>query len=214
MRRLRDNQRSRCYAWERAVTKGAHYTGTMKTVDECVVFAKPIWRSERGRYGRAKVEMPLLQSSSWGQRRALAHDDHRITLPRWARNPWVILHEMAHLLTPRDEAHGPRFVGVLIGLAARHLGYDADKLMAAADEIGLRYHVRSIGAVPVIGLSAQLRALLAEQGPLPEMWAAAELNCSYLQVRGAALQLIRRGEARWFRKRITLINNPETSHAN
>lgn len=210
MRRPRDNQRSRVYSWENAVTRGALWAGTMKTVDECAAFVKPIWRAERGRYGRAKVEMPLLQPSSWGQRSALAHADHRITLPRWARNPWVLMHEMAHRLTPHDEAHGPRFVGVLIGLASRHLGYDADVLMAKADEMGVRYHVQSIGAVPIVTLSARLKRLITEQGPLSEMWAAAELDVSYLQVRGAMLQLIRRGEARWYRKKITL-TNPETS---
>lgn len=205
MSRGRDNQRSRVYAWEAAITKDALYQGTMKTLDEVEAFLKPIWRSERGRVGRANVAMPSIDRPHRGQRRALAYASHRITLPRWARNPWVILHEAAHRLTPRDEAHGPRFVGVLIGLVCRHLGFDANDLMARADEMGVKYHVRSIGVVPVHGTSWHVEKAVREEGPMTEMDIACWLDLSYLQVRGAALSLIRQGRARWLRRKLVLI---------
>lgn len=187
----RDNQRNRVYCWERLVLPrpGPQW----RQIDEVAEWAKPIWRAERGRYGLAKAPMPAIVSSGWGQRSATAHGSYRIELPRWARQPYTVLHEMAHCLTSRNEAHGPRFVGVLIGLLARHAGLDADKLMAAADEMGVKYHVRSIGAVPVFPWWKRLEPLL----PCTEMRAAVELGVSYLVVRGAALQLIRRGKARW-----------------
>lgn len=203
-RRKRDNQRSLVYAWERRATKGAHSQPTMKKLEEAAAFLAPIWKAERGRYGHAKLPMPLIGRPSWGQRRALAHHSHRITLPRWARNEWVILHEAAHRLTPRDEAHGPRFVSVLIGLASRHLGYDANQLMELADEMGVKYHVRSIGAVPVLGPAELVWRTVAEHGSMSEMDLACWLGMSYLQVRGAALSLIRAGRARWLRRKLTL----------
>lgn len=203
MTRKRDTQRSRVYRWERTALKSG--APAWKTIDEVTAWARPIWASERGRYGLAKSAPPLFQPASWGQRSAIAYASHRITLPRWAREPDTVLHEMAHRLTPRDEAHGPRFVGVLIGLLARHAGYDAYALMAAADEVGVRYHARSIGAVPLVSLWRQVEHVIRDSGPLPEMWIAAELDVGYLQIRGAALQLIRRGRARWLRGRLTLI---------
>lgn len=164
----------------------------------------PIWRAERGRYGRPRSECPRIERPARGQRRALAHHDDRITLPVWARHPTIILHEAAHRLTPADEAHGPRFVGVMIGLFARYLGYDAHELMALADEAGVKYHVRSIGAVPVHTLSKKLIDTVKEHGPMTEMDLACWLDMTYLQVRAAAMTPIKAGLARWLRHKLVL----------
>jgi hypothetical protein len=213
----RDRQRSRVYAWEKAASTNLtrmvdgqvgihrHTYSEFETLAQCSEFLAPIWAAERGRYGRSRVPMPTIERPSWGQRSALAHWDHRITLPKWARNRWVILHEAAHRLTPGDEAHGPRFVGVLIGLLARHGGYDAYELMAAADEAGVKYHVRSVGSVPVQSLSERLHRLL----PVQEMDAAFELDVSWRQVRGASLQLVRAGLAIWKRDRLLPIERQQ-----
>lgn len=207
----RDQQRSRVYAWEKAASAKLtrmldgqvgvhrHHDSEFETIAQCSDFLAPIWVSERCRYGRARVPMPSIERPSWDQRRALAHWDHRITLPKWARNRWVSLHEAAHRLTPGDEVHGPRFVGVLIGLLARHGGYDANELMATADEAGVKYHVRSIGSVPVLSLPERLL-------PMQEMDAAFELDVSWRQVRGASLQLVRAGLAIWKRDRLLPID--------
>jgi putative metallohydrolase (TIGR04338 family) len=43
-----------------------------------------------------------------------------VCLAPWARRPHVILHELAHLLTPdRHAAHGPEFAKAFIALARR-----------------------------------------------------------------------------------------------
>lgn len=197
-RRKRDNQQSLVYRWEARINPG-HYRPTMTTIEEVAQWAKPIWRAERGRVGLAKQQAPDFVPASWGQRAALSHDrEHKISLPRWARSEHVVLHEMAHRLTPHDEAHGPRFVGVLIGLLARHAGLDCDEMMAAADEMGVKYHVRSIGAVPVIPLHVKLAKVI----PATDTAAAIELGVHWRQVRGAAFHLIREGEARWYRGRL------------
>lgn len=210
----RDRQKSLVYRWEAAasgrlvrVFQGEmgvyrHTVSEFETLEECEAFLAPIWRAERGRYGRANVPAPLIERPHWGQRSALAHRDHRITLPKWSRNRWVILHEAAHRLCPRDEDHGPRFVGVLMGLLSRHAGYDASELMAVADELGVSYHVRSIGSVPVQTLSQRLERLL----PISEMDAAFELGVSWRQVRGASLKLVRDGIALWKRDRLLPIS--------
>lgn len=192
--RPRDNQRSLVYAWERKI-EGYHRAPEWATMDEVTAWALPIWRAERGRYGLAKKVAPNMVAASWGQRRALAHADHKISLPLWARQKPVVLHEIAHLLSPTDEAHGPRFVGLLVGLLARHAGFRAEELLKLADAMGVRYYLRSVGAVPVLSLSERLVTLL----PISEMDAAIELDVTWRQVLGASIRLIQNKRARWLR---------------
>ncbi len=215
MTRKRDTQRSRVYAWEalavQQCTGRSIHDPDFKTLDECIAFADPIWRRERGRLGLAGKAAPPIERPSWGQTSALAHASHRITLPRWARSRWVILHELAHRLTPdrsTDAGHGPRFVGCLIGLASRWIGYDASLLMRLADEAGVKYHVRTIGIVPVRGLAWHVERLLRAEKPMTAMRMAMHLALAdgvivnYKQVSGAALPLIRAGRARWLRGKL------------
>jgi putative metallohydrolase (TIGR04338 family) len=210
--RPRDSQRSRVYAWERRASVELAgrdlYEAEFKSLAECEAFAAPIWRKERGRVGLAGTAAPSIERPNRGQRRALAHHDHRITLPKWARSRWVILHELAHRLTPVDEAHGPRFVGVLIGLLSRWLDLDSAELMRYADEGGVGYHVRSIGLVPVHGPAWHVERALRTQAPMTPMDLSAHLVIvtGYFAtpkiVRGAALALIRAGKARWLRGKL------------
>ena len=185
MARNRDNQRSRVYAWERKATKWFADRPLMKSLEEVEEWMRPIWRAERGRVGLAKYRVPELSRNLWGQRSASAGHDHVLKLPKWARNPWVVLHEMAHRLTPNDEPHGPRFVGVLIGLVARHDGRDANWLMELADEMGVHYHVRSIGCVPIIKTAD--RILARKDLPIHEVELAIEEGLHWKQIRGAVL---------------------------
>lgn len=216
MRTKRDFQRERVYAWESRVTLPHHSGQRFGTVEECQTYLDPIWLKERGRYGRARVPPPVVERPHWGQRRAVAHFDHRITIPRWCRNEWMLLHEAAHRLTVRhqDIAHGPRFVGVLIGLVCRHLDYDATELMRQADEMEVRYDVRSIGVVPVHGPTWHVERVLRANGALSPMDIACELSILHghdlglAQIRGAALQLIRAGRARWWRGKLALTCEP------
>ena len=212
--RGRDNQRSRVYAWERGCVRELGRSDIsiagFDSLAECASYAEPIWRKERGRVGLARRAAPTIERPHRGQRRALAHADHRITLPRWTRSRWMILHELAHRLTPGDEAHGPRFVGVLLGLACRWLEFDVNQLMALADEEGVAYYVRSIGSVPVRGLTWHVERVLRHHGPMTEIDLACHLSLAEgvdatpRRVRGAALQLIRLGDARWLRHKLTL----------
>ncbi len=175
----------------------AIWIGTMQSLDEVTAFAAPIWRAERGRYGLAKKPMPRIEAGRGGR----AFGSYLIRLGRKERNPYVVLHEMAHCLTPHDEAHGPRFVGGLIGLLARHLGGDADTLLQAAYDAGVKVDTRSIGAVPEYPWAKRVEKHL----PGTDMQIAIALGVSFRIVRGAALQLIRQGKARWKGKTLVAV---------
>ena len=217
MTRERDTQRSRVYGWERAVARLERrdfYAMDWERLDQVQAWLDPIWRAERGRYGKGRWPAPEIRRPAWGQWSALAHQHaHAITLPRHYRNPWVALHEMAHLLIPPHQApHGARFVGVLIGIAARHLEYDADELMLTADEHGVRYNRTSIGRVPERGIRWRALKALSIEGPMTPADLACWLSIgtagaavSQLQVRGAMIGAIASGHARlaWGKYRLT-----------
>ena len=209
--RPRDRQRSRLYEWEadaEEATRGEQRPypdlSSLLAVQEWLA---PVWRAERGRYGLAHAPAPVVQRPHWGQRRALAHvPAGRISLPIWARTPWAVLHELAHHLTPYDEAHGARFAGVLVGLLARHTGRDAQTLLDMAAERGVRVDLRSVGSRPAPELSPQERLLAL--WPATDMDLACELGVHWRQVRGMALGLVRQGHARWFRGRLVRQERP------
>ncbi len=155
-KRPRDNQLSEVYAWERRVLSdlGGRDINVpeFKSLGECEAYALPVWAKESGRLGLAGTAVPKIVRPSRGQRRALAHFDHRISLPIWSRSRWVILHEIAHRLNDgtgvRREAHGARFVGILIGLTSRWIGYNAGAMVTLAEEMGVVYCARSVGSTP------------------------------------------------------------------
>lgn len=204
----RDTQRKAVYRWERFARPDIH--GEAMSFDEVTALVTRTWRAERGRYGQPKVPPPSIAD---GRGTSNARGGYgRLNMPRWARNPWVIMHEVAHalghsnMLSSRQNRcawHGPRFVGILIGLACRHIGEDCDRLTALADEHGVKYDVRSIGIVPTYPWANRVVKLL----PCTIMDAAIELNVSYRVIQGAVLQLIRQGQARYFRSKVIRISS-------
>lgn len=216
MKRPRDFQRSRLYAWERQVSKrlAIDMFAEQLTLDEARSFVERVWREERTRYGHANREAPPVKDGR-GRRKA-GGSLRAITLPRWSRNPWVVLHEMAHAVTqsetlgehPPGGWHGEHFLGCLIGLACRHMGLPREILLGSALEAGLRVDQNSIGEFPVASLSYAIeRVLRAARGPMLPMEVALELRLGYRAVLAAARELAREGTVLWRGKR--LVPGPE-----
>lgn len=213
----RDTQRSRVYAWERKVAQIDQrdlFAPVWSSLDEVRTWIEPIWRSERGRYGKQGMLPPDVQRPARGQRRAYAYPGaHRMTLPRWTRNPWQVLHELTHILVKSTGSpHGPRFVAALIGLAARHLNYDAAELVRLAGEFDLKVDLRSVGAVPARALAWRVEKALREQGPMTPVDLACWLSIgtaheavSWKQVHGAMLRPLAAGRVRMLRGRYVLL---------
>jgi hypothetical protein len=56
-----------------------------------------------------------------------------LKMPKWSRKPWVILHELAHLVTPRGAAfHGREFAEVYLDLVRHFLGQEAESRLKAS----------------------------------------------------------------------------------
>ena len=102
------------------------------TLKECRKYVKDILSSE---YVRVNCNFRTLirvgDGRGWVMARATFDDNDEpiIQLPRWARNKYVILHEIAHHLVMRvdeDEiGHGPLFASVLLDLVRIDLGRQA-----------------------------------------------------------------------------------------
>lgn len=115
--RTRDSQRSKLYAWENATFVGKY--GEVLTLDECRVLAY----EAINRYGF--THQPAVKDGRG--RRSAGANGHEIDLPKWARNRFVVLHEVAHTLTtllenrhgvPRGSwaAHGAEYTRIFVSL--------------------------------------------------------------------------------------------------
>ncbi len=151
MRKTRDSQRSKVYAWERnlpgyqegkweAVVVRKYHADDGSTskfstlrcriddemsLDECVVLITKVWKAYQPTRYVPKVTPGYLARRATGSR-------ERINLPRWSRQPTIVLHETAHSLQApgrfsdnHDDLvavawHGPEFMRLFIELLVRY----------------------------------------------------------------------------------------------
>ncbi len=129
MRRPRDNQRSRLYKAEIAAWACYDPEPEMSWPEvEC--FVKKVCKKTD--HGMVSI------GHGQGARIAMAWS-HHIRLPKWARKPSVILHELAHVFTRYNVAHGPEFAKEYADLIRRFIGPIESSIMRMAYK---QYHVK------------------------------------------------------------------------
>ena len=112
--RPRDSQRARLYRAEGEVDSGRR----LPTVAKMQAYVDDLVAADWfvARWGERAFEV----RPGFGHRRATADENGVLQMPKWARCELVLLHEVAHCLTPRTvAAHGPEYAGVLLALARR-----------------------------------------------------------------------------------------------
>lgn len=116
--RPRDSQRARLYRAEGHVDAGRR----LPTVARMQAWVDGLAATEWfvARWGSRSFEV----RPGFGHRRATADQANGVLqMPKWARSELVLLHEIAHCLTPAAFAsHGPEYAGVLLALARRGMG--------------------------------------------------------------------------------------------
>ena len=115
--RPRDSQRARLYRAEGEVDSGRR----LPTVERMQAYVDALCAADwfLPRWGAQTIEV----RPGFGHRRATADEHGVLQMPKWARTELVLLHEVAHCLTPRTCApHGPEYAGVLLALARRGMG--------------------------------------------------------------------------------------------
>ena len=136
MTEQRDAQRSKVYAWERAAV-APHFKNTKElTLDECKELARQLYGAR------------VVVKDGRGCRSALAYTSRRVAtigLPKWARTPWVVAHEVAHWKAHRIDkgapAHGGIFMAEYCKLLAE-VGLDHDTMVVDALDNGLKVSVK------------------------------------------------------------------------
>lgn len=122
----RDTQRSRVYAAENEFRR---VIGDKQFHEQLgyLMFVEKVERSKwfRQKYGARAFEVKdgrgRTSAGAWGSR--------HITLPKWARTPVVILHEIAHCVTHTEHdsvaGHGWEYVAIFLDLVRHFLGVEA-----------------------------------------------------------------------------------------
>ena len=142
--RPRDSQRARLYRAEGQVDAGR----ALPTVPRMQAWVDGLVATDwfLARWGARAFEV----RPGFGHRRATADAVNGVLqMPKWARSELVLLHEIAHCLTPLTFAsHGPEYAGVLLALARRGMGPGTAQLL---EDAFARERVRwTLAAVPEV----------------------------------------------------------------
>ena len=156
---LRDNQRSKIYKSENeALVREQIGDGSIEAVTKFVrrVEASKTWRDLRARFGVHTY--PKLQIKDGRGTRSAYGSKYVLNLPVWARNPAVVLHEMAHTAAGSASAHHWPFAQAFLVLVGRFMGAECrNKLKAAFKKNRVRIR-------PKKKLSPERLEQLREQG--------------------------------------------------
>lgn len=144
--RPRDSQRARLYRAEDEVGAGRR----LPAVDVLQAYVDDLGATEwfRSRWGARAFDV----RPGHGHRRATADGNGVLQMPRWARTELVLLHEVAHCLTPTTfAAHGPEYAGVLLSLVRRAVDpATAQRLEDAFARNGVRWTLVGV-PLPAVG---------------------------------------------------------------
>lgn len=165
--RPRDSQRSRAYEWENSVFAGP----AQLAPGQLRALLARVWKFA----GLPAASCPeLVLSRSYGTSKAFGA--YKISLARWGRSRWVLLHEAAHCIVAARqiapvEPHGPEWLSVYIRLLERfgQTGYTGLRtsakswgLRVASAEVAERQFLRRPSRKPKPPRAPALRALSKE----------------------------------------------------
>jgi len=156
---MRDFQRSKVYAAEdKAFAEWK--LPEWESMDECRAFIQVItsshyWQRHKGWKRITLKDGRGCRSASYWRGKIYRYGNGTVkrvkvsemTLPKWSRNKFVIIHESAHWLTDRttedSTSHGSHFAGHYLNLIDELIGTDAAMgLMASFEEKGVKYHLQ------------------------------------------------------------------------
>lgn len=164
-RRPRDSQRSRVYAAERGVPQGAKFKGFA----ECRAYVDGIVAS--GWWREKFPHVPTVEvKDGRGRRHAGGSAQHRfVTLPRWARNELIVLHELAHVVdAPNNPGHGPEFARLYLEFVREWRGESAAaRLEASFEAHGVKVTADESAAGAIVNGRARASAASPGRSPKP-----------------------------------------------
>ena len=142
---MRDFQRSAVYKSE-SLPDGVMF----ESMNECKEYGQVIvnsdyWKSQKGRK-RFTLKDGRGCSNATASSKGIHRDKRKdiVTLPKWARKKWVIIHEFSHLLTNMTDfgtsPHGAVFCKHYLLLVKELLGQDQyEMLIGKFNDNGVKY---------------------------------------------------------------------------
>ena len=191
---MRDSQKSKLYAAERASGLQLHKHEAGMSIEQCQKLVDKIIGSAyvRRKYGRRCPTSLPVYATHGGGRAAHSGGYHRdrltgevewrgthIRLGVWARQPFIVIHEVAHHLAGLGHGHDWRFAEIMLDLTRHFLGAEAGAQLKAAYKAGRVRHRKPVKrtitperrAALVIQLAAAREARArqaADPAPSPE----------------------------------------------
>jgi len=154
-----DYQRERVYRAEDA--SGIKHAPQLQflNIAECQEYVNKVCNNWHFKYKVGEFHaliVPRTHGAALGARRSPTIG--RIYLPRWAYSEWVILHELAHCVTPAAAggAHGRRWCRMYMDLVERHMG---DKWSTALRQSFLKFGVKTSPRRPPSVISDKCAAM-------------------------------------------------------
>jgi putative metallohydrolase (TIGR04338 family) len=129
--KTRDTQKARVYRAERILQD---HKSSMKpmTITECQKFVNRVLARQLIIKSYGKRYIAVERGKGGGRASGTYYSGRVITLGVWARQPAVILHEIAHHLAGLDAEHGPHYAAVMLKLVRAVLGKEAhEKLLGS-----------------------------------------------------------------------------------
>ena len=133
MRRPRDSQRGKLYRAERELADLDEKIGK-GTIAEAEAYVVSVWNTRwmRDHFPLAQLHAEPRVVDGRGTRRATG-SLYRLNLPRWSRTKLVVLHEIAHAVTPNwCAAHGREFAANFIKLVQHYMGVETARALKQA----------------------------------------------------------------------------------
>lgn len=148
---MRDSQRSKLYAAERASGLQLDKRHCDMSIEQCQALVDKIIGSAyvRRKYGRRVPTSLPVYATHGGGRATHSGGYHRdrttgevewrgshIRLGVWARQPFIVIHEVAHHLAGLSHGHDWRFAEITLDLTRHFLGAEAAAQLRAAYKAG------------------------------------------------------------------------------
>jgi putative metallohydrolase (TIGR04338 family) len=119
MQRPRDNQRQKVYNAENVVPRGRQFN----RVVEITVFVDHMLKTTWWRRNFPDVKFITVKDGRRRIRPSAYRAERVIKMPKWSRNELIVIHEVAHIVTPDCyAAHGPEYCRTYLDLVKRFMG--------------------------------------------------------------------------------------------
>ena len=130
--KVRDNQRSKLYTADDVLNRFAEPVPEVKDIER---YVKKVWASKRVQQAFPKATGPTWTGppkvKDGRRNRNASACAYWIKMPRWSRRTNIVLHELAHTITDRENpyvklaGHGPEYCAVFLQLVLYMMGREA-----------------------------------------------------------------------------------------